>query len=68
MPDRHCKQFHTFHRILAVMMHKITHTSISIKDIHPPALYELMDQIKVDYKEKFNTGEVDTESDDYGCN
>jgi len=67
-PDRHCKQFRTFHQILAVMLHEITHTSIGLEDIHPPAFYELLDQIKVEYREKLAAGEVDLEADDYGCN
>lgn len=67
-PDRKCKQFRSFRQILAVMLHEITHTSIGLEDIHPPAFYELMDQIKLEYKEKLAAGEVDLETDDYGCN
>ena len=36
-PDKHCTQFRSFHQILAVMLHEITHTSIGLEDIHPPA-------------------------------
>lgn len=67
-PDKHCQQFRSFHQILAVMLHEITHTSIGLEDIHPPAFYELLDQIKVEYKDKRNAGEIDAETDDYGCN
>lgn len=67
-PDRHCKQFRSFHQILAVMLHEITHTSIGLEDIHPPAFYELLDQIKIEYRQKLAASEVDIETDDYGCN
>ena len=50
------------------MLHEITHTSIGLEDIHPPAFYHLMDEIKKEYRQKLNAGEVDLETDDYGCN
>ena len=49
------------------MLHEITHTSIGLEDIHPPAFWELLDEIKREYKEKLVAGEVDKENDDYGC-
>jgi len=66
-PDKHCTQFRSFHQILAVMLHEITHTSIGLEDIHPPAFWELLDVIKGEYKTKLQAGEVDLEKDDYGC-
>ncbi|KAL7541452.1 hypothetical protein ACHAXR_013268 [Thalassiosira sp. AJA248-18] len=66
-PDRRCTQFRTFHQILAVMLHEITHTSIGLEDIHPPAFYELLDEIKVEYRKKLAAGEHNLETDDYGC-
>jgi len=65
-PSRHCRQFRPFRSILAVMLHEITHTSIGLEDIHPPAFYELLDEIKVQYREKLAAGEVDAEKDEYG--
>jgi hypothetical protein len=67
-PDKHCTTFRSFHQILSVMLHEITHTSIGLEDIHPPAFYELLNEIKIQYKEKLLAGEVDLETDDYGCN
>jgi len=52
LPDKHCKQFRSFHQILAVMLHEITHTSIGLEDIHPPAFWELLDEIKKEYQTK----------------
>ena len=52
LPDKHCKQFRSFHQILAVMLHEITHTSIGLEDIHPPAFWELLEEIKKQYKTK----------------
>ena len=66
-PSKHCKQFRPFRQILAVMLHEITHTSIGLEDIHPPAFYELLEEIKGQYYEKLNNGEVDLETEDYGC-
>lgn len=65
-PSRHCRQFRPFRSILAVMLHEITHTSIGLEDIHPPAFYELLDEIKAQYREKLEAGEVDAEPDEYG--
>lgn len=67
-PDKHCSTFRTFQQILKVLLHEITHTSIGLEDIHPPAFYELLDEIRQQYKEKLLAGEVDLEIDDYGCN
>jgi len=67
-PNKHCTTFRSFRQILAVMLHEITHTSIGLEDIHPPAFYELLTEIKIQYKEKLVAGEVDLETDDYGCN
>ena len=66
-PSKHCRQFRSFHQILAVMLHEITHTSIGLEDIHPPAFYELLDEIKREYRKKLGAGEVDLENDEYGC-
>ena len=68
LPDKHCKQFRSFQQVLSVMLHEITHTSIGLEDIHPPAFWELLDEIKKEYKQKRQAGEVDLETDDYGCN
>ena len=65
-PSRHCRQFRPFRSILSVMLHEITHTSIGLEDIHPPAFYELLDEIKAQYREKLAAGEVDAEKDEYG--
>lgn len=46
----------------------VTHTSIGLEDIHPPAFYELLDEIRTQYYEKLNAGEVDLETEPYGCN
>ena len=67
-PDKHCTTFRSFNQILSVMLHEITHTSIGLEDIHPPAFYELLNEIKIQHKEKLLAGEVDLETDDYGCN
>ena len=45
-PDKNCKSFKSFGQLLGVMLHEITHTSIGLEDIHPPAFYELNDEIK----------------------
>ena len=67
-PSKYCRQFRPFKSILAVMLHEITHVSIGLEDIHPPAFYELLDEIKAQYREKLVAGEVDKETDDYGTN
>ncbi len=66
-PDRRCEEFRSFREVLAVMLHEITHTSIGLEDIHPPAFYELLGEIKAEYRAKLAAGEVDLETDDYGC-
>lgn len=38
-----------------------------LEDIHPPAFWELLDEIKAEYKQRLESGEVDLEVDDYGC-
>ncbi|KAL3916658.1 MAG: hypothetical protein SGARI_007909, partial [Bacillariaceae sp.] len=50
------------------MLHEITHTSIGLEDIHPPAFWELNAEIKQQYREKLVAGEVALETHDYGCN
>lgn len=50
-----------------MMLHEITHTSIGLEDIHPPAFYELLEEIKSEYRRKLLAGEVELETDDYGC-
>ena len=45
------------------MLHEITHTSIGLEDIHPPAFWELLDEIKVEYQTRLTDGEVDGETD-----
>jgi hypothetical protein len=67
LPDRRCEEYRSFREVLAVMLHEITHTSIGLEDIHPPAFYELLDEIKAEYRTKLAAGEVDLETDDYGC-
>ena len=66
-PDRRCEEFRSFREVLAVMLHEITHTSIGLEDIHPPAFYELLGEIKAEYRAKLAAGEVYLETDDYGC-
>jgi hypothetical protein len=66
-PDRKCTQFRSFHQILSVMLHEITHTSIGLEDIHPPAFWELLAEIKVEYQTRLTDGEVECETDMYGC-
>lgn len=66
-PSKYCPQFRTFSQVLNVMLHEITHISIGLEDIHPPAFWELLDEIKQQYQEKLSNGEVATEKDDYGC-
>ena len=66
-PDKRCARFRTFRQVLAVMLHEITHTSIGLEDIHPPAFWELLEEIKTEYRTKLAAGEVDLEKDDYGC-
>ena len=38
-----------------------------LEDIHPPAFWELLDEVKAEYKQCLESGEVDLEEDDYGC-
>ena len=66
-PNKKCQQFRSFSQVLSVMLHEITHISIGLEDIHPPAFWELMEEIKQQYAEKLAAGEVDAETDDYGC-
>ena len=66
-PNRKCTQFRSFHQILSVMLHEITHTSIGLEDIHPPAFWELLAEIKVEYQTRLTDGEVECETDMYGC-
>ena len=66
-PHRQCRQFRSFAQVLAVMLHEITHTSIGLEDIHPPAFYELLEEIRQQYYEFLKRGLVDLETDDYGC-
>jgi hypothetical protein len=48
-------------------LHEITHISIGLEDIHPPAFWELLDEIKQQYSLKLQAGEVSKETDAYGC-
>jgi hypothetical protein len=65
--NKRCQQFRSFSQVLAVMLHEITHTSIRLEDIHPPAFWELLEEIKSEYRQKLASGEVAKETDDYGC-
>lgn len=47
------------------MLHEITHTSIGLEDIHPPAFYELNAEIKRQYWELRRSGAVANETDTY---
>jgi len=67
-PHKQCQQFRSFHQVLSVMLHEITHTSIGLEDIHPPAFWDLLEEIHQQYLEKLQNGEVAQETDDYGCN
>lgn len=67
-PNKHCQVFRSFESILGVMLHEITHISIGLEDIHPPAFYELLNEIRGEYRAKLENGEVAQETDDYGCN
>ena len=50
------------------MLHEITHTSIGLEDIHPPAFYELNAEIKQQYWELRRSGALAKETDTYvGC-
>jgi WLM domain len=66
-PNRRCPTFRSFQQVLAVMLHEISHTSIGLEDIHPPAFYELLDEITQQYRKKLRAGAVAMETDDYGC-
>jgi hypothetical protein len=66
--SKYCETFRPFHQILSVMLHEITHISIGLEDIHPPAFFELMEQIKGEYRQFLQNGHVAKETDDYGCN
>jgi hypothetical protein len=66
-PFRSCQQFFTFRHVLAVMLHEIAHTSVGLEDIHPPAFWELLDEIKAEYRSALRSGEVALETDPYGC-
>jgi uncharacterized membrane protein len=48
-------------------LHEITHISIGLEDIHPAAFWELLDEIKQQYAQKLQDGEVAKETDAYGC-
>jgi WLM domain len=67
-PDRNCREFRPFSRVLGVMLHEITHTSIGLEDIHPPAFYELLSEIRKQYRHLLAAGAVAKELDSYGCN
>jgi len=67
-PSKHCKVFRSFEQILSVMLHEITHTSIGLEDIHPPAFYELLNEITREYRANLESGQVAKETDEYGCN
>ena len=41
-PDVRCTQLKSYKSLLGVMIHEITHISIGLEDIHPPAFYDLM--------------------------
>ena len=45
------------------MLHEITHISIGLEDIHPPAFFELLDEIRQQYYAKLSNGEVTAETD-----
>ena len=49
------------------MLHEISHITIGLEDIHPPAFYELLDEIKREYATKLAAGEVDADTLDFGC-
>lgn len=65
--SKYCKTFRSFRQVLSVMLHEITHTSIGLEDIHPPAFFNLLDEIKAEYRQRLENGEVNLETDDYGC-
>lgn len=64
-PNRQCRQFRTFAQILAVMLHEITHTSIGLEDIHPPAFWELLSEVRLQYQSLLNQGEVAAQARHY---
>jgi len=66
-PSKQCRHFRSFAQLLSVMLHEITHISIGLEDIHPPAFWELMQEIKGEYATKLAAGEVDAETEEYGC-
>mmetsp|Transcript_16451 Transcript_16451/g.32751 ORF Transcript_16451/g.32751 Transcript_16451/m.32751 type:complete len:388 (-) Transcript_16451:259-1422(-) len=45
-PDPSCMQLKPFQSLLGVMLHEITHVSIGLEDIHPPAFYALLEENK----------------------
>lgn len=45
-PDPSCTQLRPFRSLLGVMLHEITHVSIGLEDIHPPAFYALLEENK----------------------
>ncbi|KAJ1445079.1 hypothetical protein M885DRAFT_579845 [Pelagophyceae sp. CCMP2097] len=66
-PHKHCQTFRSFGGLLGVMLHEITHTSIGLGDIHPPAFYDLQKEIKQEYRAFLRSGAVAAETDAYGC-
>ena len=65
-PSKFCQTFKSFRSILGVMLHEITHTSIGLEDIHPPVFFDLLKEIKLQYKELLESGLVAKENDMYG--
>jgi hypothetical protein len=41
-PSLSCPTLFSFERLLSVMLHEITHITIGLEDIHPPAFYDAM--------------------------
>ena len=66
-PNKHCNEFRSFTQILHVMLHEITHISIGLEDIHPPAFWDLLEEIKKEYKHNLEEGNVAKELETYGC-
>ena len=68
VPSLTCTTLRSFHSLMSVLIHEITHISIGLEDIHPPAFHDLMrenrrlyEQLKSEIVDTSNGSAIDKE-------
>merc|ERR1711965_1254495 len=64
-PRKSCTSFRSFHRLMGVMIHEMTHISgLGLEDIHPPEFYEKMKEVRGVYSRLLAEGAMDGSDED----